>query len=144
MILWVKNLGEAQLDTSSAPYGINWNHSVEFGGRKGWSGGPDGFTPMSGAQGGWLEGWAQLAWRGITWPFHQDGLRVVRHFLWWLEVLRGFKEPGSISLWFLSNTISTLFYWSQSPLRGKRWRYKPHLLVGGLSKNSQAPLLYFF
>lgn len=77
-IFWVKNLGQAQLGSSSAPYGSYWNHSVEFSGRKGWSGGPDGFTPRSGAQGAWLEGWAQLAWRGFTWPFQHNGLRVVR------------------------------------------------------------------
>lgn len=57
-------------------------------------------------------------------------------FLWRLRILRGFTEPGSVSLWFLSSITSTLFCWSQSLFRCKGFRYKPHLLVGGLPKNS--------
>lgn len=83
---------------------------------------------------------------GHSWPeevSHDPSSTMVSglsDFLRRLRVLRGFTEPGSISLWFLSNITSPLFCWSQSLLRGKGFRHKPHLLVGGPPKNSQTPL----
>lgn len=67
MILWVKNLSEAQRGKSSAPYGISGNHSAASAG--GWAGLEEqtASLPCLAPWWGWLEHGAQPG-HHVTFP----------------------------------------------------------------------------